>query len=217
MRMARVSGQGKVNKCITECSYVRLCSSPRATINPILLMAAICSLPSAGTESSKVAKGCSSDCTPDASTCGDGVIEGDEECDDANLLDGDGCSTICLKESLPPACGDGNIDSGETCDDGNQLAGDGCSPDCQTEESPTCGDGTVDPGESCDDGNLIAGDGCDPDCQAEECVPADCDDGNPCTADQCDSAQVCQNMPVEGSPACDDGNPDTIDVAVYRF
>ncbi|MEQ2284443.1 hypothetical protein AMECASPLE_021673, partial [Ameca splendens] len=30
--------------------------------------------------------------------CGDGVIQGTEECDDSNLLDGDGCSKKCYKE-----------------------------------------------------------------------------------------------------------------------
>ncbi|KAM4560705.1 LOW QUALITY PROTEIN: pappalysin-2-like [Fundulus diaphanus] len=30
--------------------------------------------------------------------CGDGVIKGTEECDDSNLLDGDGCSKKCHKE-----------------------------------------------------------------------------------------------------------------------
>lgn len=28
--------------------------------------------------------------------CGDGVIEGPEECDDGNTKDGDGCSKTCL-------------------------------------------------------------------------------------------------------------------------
>ena len=30
--------------------------------------------------------------------CGDGVVEGTDECDDANLLDGDGCSAACIVE-----------------------------------------------------------------------------------------------------------------------
>ena len=33
--------------------------------------------------------------------CGDGVTEGTEQCDDNNLIDGDGCSAICLIEFLP--------------------------------------------------------------------------------------------------------------------
>lgn len=31
-----------------------------------------------------------------AGECGNGIIEGDEECDDGNLDDGDGCSAVCL-------------------------------------------------------------------------------------------------------------------------
>ena len=30
-----------------------------------------------------------------AAICGDGIIEGAEECDDGNTNDGDGCSGIC--------------------------------------------------------------------------------------------------------------------------
>ncbi|XP_056276626.1 pappalysin-2 isoform X1 [Pseudoliparis swirei] len=33
------------------------------------------------------------------SYCGDGLIQGTEECDDSNLLDGDGCSKKCRKET----------------------------------------------------------------------------------------------------------------------
>lgn len=33
------------------------------------------------------------------STCGNGVVEGQEECDDGDLQDGDGCSSVCKIES----------------------------------------------------------------------------------------------------------------------
>jgi len=32
--------------------------------------------------------------------CGDGIRELDEECDDGNLIDGDGCSSICKTEMV---------------------------------------------------------------------------------------------------------------------
>ena len=35
-----------------------------------------------------------------AADCGNGTVEGDEECDDGNTEDGDGCSSSCQKE--PP-------------------------------------------------------------------------------------------------------------------
>lgn len=44
------------------------------------------------------------DVDPPASTCGDGVVQEDEDCDDANTDDGDGCSSKCrLAGSTPPA------------------------------------------------------------------------------------------------------------------
>ncbi|MFO7639409.1 MAG: DUF4215 domain-containing protein, partial [bacterium] len=57
----------------------------------------------------------------DGSVCGDGVREGDEECDDGNRLPGDGCDPSCRFE-----CGNGRLDPNEECDDGNRLPGDGC-------------------------------------------------------------------------------------------
>jgi cysteine-rich repeat protein len=46
--------------------------------------------------------------------CGDGLVEGSEECDDANTTPGDGCAADCTVE---PFCGDGTLDDGEECDD----------------------------------------------------------------------------------------------------
>jgi cysteine-rich repeat protein len=40
--------------------------------------------------------GCNEECTP--SHCGNGIIEGNEQCDDSNLISGDGCSRLCYKE-----------------------------------------------------------------------------------------------------------------------
>src|SRR3989344_4660189 len=36
--------------------------------------------------------------------CGDGVIQPPEECDDGNVLNGDGCSATCKIENKPPVC-----------------------------------------------------------------------------------------------------------------
>jgi cysteine-rich repeat protein len=85
--------------------------------------------------------------------CGDGVIEGDEECDDANRQTGDGCDGACRVENgwkcndepsiCEPSeedlrCGDGIINSEEECDDGNARSGDGCSSSCRIEEGWKC-------------------------------------------------------------------------------
>jgi cysteine-rich repeat protein len=60
-----------------------------------------------------------------AATCGNGLVEGSEECDGTP-----NCSATCDRV---PECGDGFIDSPESCDDGNHASGDGCSANCQTE------------------------------------------------------------------------------------
>lgn len=67
--------------------------------------------------------------------CGNGAINPGEECDDANVKDGDGCTAQCLKN----VCGDGIVWTGkEECDDGNKQSGDGCSAVCVNEQHPQC-------------------------------------------------------------------------------
>ena len=90
--------------------------------------------------------------------CGDGIIDGSEECDDGNQVDTDACTNACEL----PVCGDTITSPPEQCDDGNTTSGDGCDSSCmiETEPEPFCGDGQVDPGEQCDDGNNNDGDGC---------------------------------------------------------
>lgn len=92
--------------------------------------------------------------------CGNGVVDGGEQCDDANLTPGDGCSAYCRNE----VCGNGTVDSGEQCDDGNSIGGDGCGSLCTIE---FCGDTITQSPETCDDGNNISGDGCSSACRIE--------------------------------------------------
>lgn len=81
--------------------------------------------------------------------CGDGLIEGSETCDDANLSGGDGCSSLCVVDhawscsgtpsSCAITCGDGRIAFGfEACDDGDAFDGDGCSSACVVELDYSC-------------------------------------------------------------------------------
>ena len=80
--------------------------------------------------------------------CGDGVIVEGESCDDGNLANTDGCSSVCQLETgfyCPAAnqacssvCGDGIRASNEGCDDGNVVDGDGCSGSCKTEKGYYC-------------------------------------------------------------------------------
>lgn len=100
--------------------------------------------------------------------CGNGVLQEGEECDDNNVISGDGCSADCTQERI---CGNGRREPEEECDDGNKISGDGCSPSCKVEFVPTiaryCGNGVVEPGEECDDGNAVNGDGCSATCTEE--------------------------------------------------
>ena len=45
--------------------------------------------------------GCGSDNEGLESICGDDIVEPGEECDDGNLNDGDGCSSLCLIQEIP--------------------------------------------------------------------------------------------------------------------
>ncbi len=73
--------------------------------------------------------------TTDASICGDGLVEGDEICDQGeDNQDGlyGGCALDCV---LGPHCGDGLINGGEACDDANSDSTDGCLSGCIEPES----------------------------------------------------------------------------------
>lgn len=84
--------------------------------------------------------------------CGNGVIEGDEECDNPEHP---GCTDTCTL----PLCGNGIVDANEECDPPNDTT---CNADCQESE---CGNGDVEVGEECDDGNDEEGDGCSNECE----------------------------------------------------
>ena len=71
--------------------------------------------------------------------CGNNVVEGTEQCDDGNQVDGDGCEANCVNTAV---CGNGTVEVGEVCDDNNTMDGDMCSADCLTETvEAVCGNG----------------------------------------------------------------------------
>ncbi|MBU1220174.1 DUF4215 domain-containing protein [Myxococcota bacterium] len=159
--------------------------------------------------------------------CGNGVIEGDEVCDDGDTNSGDGCASDCLQVEQDWACpvpgedcvkivvcGNGRIEGNETCDDRNTTHGDGCSDSCQVELgwvcpiagaaciAERCGDGFKAGFEACDDGNNQNGDGCTDACRLEE--------GYNCVGTWCYET-VCGDGNVEGTEECEDGNLDVGD------
>ena len=72
-------------------------------------------------------------------TCGNGVVDHGEACDDGNDTRGDGCRSDCTVER----CVDGIIDPGEACDDGAANGTDRCCSDtCQLNDG-------CDPGPEC--------------------------------------------------------------------
>jgi cysteine-rich repeat protein len=126
--------------------------------------------------------------------CGDGIVDLDEECDDANGSNRDDCSNQCFFAT----CGDGYVhDSGtppfEQCDDSNPVPGDGCSTVC-TEE---CGNGVIDQG--CTAGNVGLFCYTDPDCDT---APSSGD--GVCEGETCDpgSAALCQPAATVCSNVC---------------
>lgn len=86
------------------------------------------------------------DCTY---TCGNGILEANEVCDDGNLVNGDGCTYLCQFEpgwtcrtspnpTICMLCGNGLIGTHEQCDDINTSSGDGCDNFCQVEAGWVC-------------------------------------------------------------------------------
>jgi cysteine-rich repeat protein len=155
-----------------------------------------------------------------AASCGDGMVRGHEQCDDANSSANDGCHA-CQIESrtwecpegggacYPIVCGDGSVaPKREVCDDGNQISGDGCSEACELEvcsvagcRVPRCGDGYV-------DAVVFQGIRRFGDFGAEACDDGNTLSGDGCTADctALENGWVCEPPGSACEPAyCGDG------------
>jgi uncharacterized repeat protein (TIGR01451 family)/MYXO-CTERM domain-containing protein len=136
-------------------------------------------------------------CEP-PNTCGNGVHEAGEICDDSNTIGGDGCEATC------------KLSDGEDCDapsecDSNLCIADVCVPD------NVCGNGVLETGEVCDDGNATPSDGCEATCKLsldETCAGDDDCDSSTCdrTSNTCEPDNTCGNGDTEPDEACDDGN-----------
>ncbi len=132
------------------------------------------------------------DAGADEVTCGDGVIDAGETCDDGNLVDCDGCDSNCTDSSL---CGNGIVCGAEQCDDGNTVNGDCCSASCGFEAG----------GAPCDDGDLCThGDSCD---GAGQCA------GTATPAPVCDAPTLAGKSLL----LLRDRDPDKRDLLVWRW
>uniref|UniRef100_A0A0G4F531 EGF-like domain-containing protein n=1 Tax=Chromera velia CCMP2878 TaxID=1169474 RepID=A0A0G4F531_9ALVE len=153
---------------------------------------------------------------------GDGIMAGDEKCDDGNAQSGDGCDSngnvedgyTCLAEGEPCEQETDVLNEGDGCIDNNSAGGDGCSPDGRVEEGFICSASTehcgpnvwdcvLVGGEECADGNSRSGDGCSSTSLIEdgwEC-PTLCSD---CIPTFGDGTRV-------GWEECDDGDTDAND------
>lgn len=132
----------------------------------------------------------------DIRACGNGNVEGDEECDlGADNDDQGDCTSLCRQ----PRCGDGIQQSGEQCDDGDLSGVYGkCDEGCV--DAPRCGDGQVQASvEECDLGSGNDGTGA---C-AEDCTLTHfCGNG----VVESDLGEQCEGdvSPVGGQPGCAD-------------
>jgi len=139
--------------------------------------------------------------------CGDAVVQPPEDCDDDNLVEGDGCDNDCsFSCALALDCDDGEPCSVDACNLETHTCGvasvgadgDVCDRDMMDDTRDICIDGTCIPSicgdgfldlgaEECDDGNREINDGCEPDCTFTCREASDCDDGNICNGrEACD-------------------------------
>lgn len=194
-------------------------------VSMVLLLAPACALNTFGpgpadssTGGGETAAGTTEEPTTSSSTagsssggaddsCGDGVLDESEECDDGDDDDHDACTNACTLAF----CGDGVRGPGDECDDGDGVDDDECDNQCTV---TFCGDGKIQQGETCDERMNTA------ECDAD-CTPAECGDGYANTAteecDEGDSLRECDddctlvacgdgNLNVAAGEACDDDN-----------
>jgi len=165
-----------------------------------------------------------SDFLPYEPYCGNGIVEGAEQCDDGNRLTGDGCESDCTFTCVADSdCFDSEICNGfEACDVGTHT----CLPGRPWEDGfvclddprsiciggicfeSSCGDDFIDTGagEMCEPPGVG---GCDVRCQLMCTSDADCpDDGNMCTGQEyCDTdIYLCErmNVPADGTVCQED-------------
>ncbi len=117
------------------------------------------------------------DCTPEGfwacdtqecppAVCGDGIVGGDETCDDGNLVDGDGCSGLCAQEGGQECVGVGTLTIENAAVVGDELVVDvAYGGGCQVHDIGLCWNGVVEeslpPQTGIDLSHDAHGDACD--------------------------------------------------------
>lgn len=132
-------------------------------------------------------------------SCGDGVIDPEEACDDGPM---NGRYGHCNDNCTGPAsfCGDGVLDFEEACDSdvfrdetcetlGFEEGTLGCTTECTIDRSgcSTCGNGVVEGDEECDEGDSNGEGDCALDCTIH--VPS-CGDGNLDDGEECEAGNL---------------------------
>ena len=197
-----------MNGCTTDACTANVCSNTGTTGG-------------ACTTSGGAAGTCNIGMCAASATCGNGTVQGTEQCDDGNAVNTDGCRTdctfTCTTANAATNCNDSNactVDAcmgtgtASRCMRTNATNGTVCDADmmggtrdiCRAGACARtrCGDGFRDPGatptEACDDGNTSNGDGCDNDCTFTCASAADCTDPN-----ACNGAETCTMPGTMGS------------------
>jgi cysteine-rich repeat protein len=130
---------------------------------------------------------------PSGAECGNGIVEGNEECDDNNTVSSDGCSSNCRIECTPGSneCDDGIFCNGEETCGADNFCHPGTTP-CP-EDFYSCTTITCSESGTCP---IAYND-------------LDCDDSNTCTTDTC-GVSGCQYSNVPDTTSCDDYNTCTL-------
>ncbi|MEM9452630.1 MAG: lamin tail domain-containing protein [Myxococcota bacterium] len=159
--------------------------------------------------------------------CGDGLVQGNEDCD-GDDLNGEDCESLgypggrllcaddcSFDEASCERCGNGMVDEGEQCDleqfgglscqtkvvgggfDNGELI---CLPNCTIDTSGCgiCGNGTIEPAEACDSDNLVG-----QDCPSQGFGGGILGCATDCLAFDTTNCESCGNDVIEGDEVCD--------------
>lgn len=126
--------------------------------------------------------------------CGNGTVDGGEQCDDGNVRNGDCCTGSCQLDGAGTPCADANSCTDNVCDGAGACNATNNSAPC--EDNLFCTDGDTCSGGSCTSG-----------------PPRDCDDQASCSTDFCHPTYGCQHAANDG--LCDDGDPCSEDFCDY--